>query len=117
MLRFAADEGFNRNVIAELRRRDPSIDIATVQERNLRSQPDPVILEWAASEGRVLLTHDVNSMRGLAADRIRSGAAMPGVLVVHWNHRVGQVADAVELAAGASLDGEWENRVEYLPLP
>lgn len=117
MLRFAADECLNLNIVAELRRRNPEIDIVTVQERNLRGQPDSVILEWAASEGRVLVTYDVNSMRGFAADRIRSGAPMPGVLVVHWGHRVGQVVDALELVAGASLDGEWENRVEFLPLP
>ena len=117
MLRFAADECLNLNIVAELRRRNPDIDIVTVQERNLRGQPDTVILEWAASEGRVLVTQDVKSLRGLAADRIRRGAPMPGVLVVHWDHRVGQVSDALELAAGASLDGEWENRVEFLPLP
>ena len=98
MLRFAADECLNLNIVAELRRRNPEIDIVTVQERNLRGQPDPVILEWAASEGRILLT-------------------TPGIFIVPWAYPIGEAARELELVAGASLDGEWENRVEFLPLP
>jgi hypothetical protein len=35
--------------------------------------PDPDVLEWAAREGRILLTHDVNTMLGHAWDRVRLG--------------------------------------------
>lgn len=117
MLRFAADECLNLNIVAELRRRNPEIDIVTVQERNLRGQPDSVILEWAASEGRILVTRDANSLCGLAYQRIRNGEPTPGVFIVPWAYPIGEAARELELVAGASLDGEWENRVEFLPLP
>ncbi len=59
MLRFAADENFNNNIIRGLLRRQPELDIIRVQDVGLRGADDPTVLEWAAQEGRVLLTHDV----------------------------------------------------------
>jgi predicted nuclease of predicted toxin-antitoxin system len=59
MLRFAADENFNNNIIRGLLRRQPELDIVRVQDVGLRGADDPTVLEWAAQEGRILLTHDV----------------------------------------------------------
>jgi hypothetical protein len=44
----------------------------------MRQAGDPAILEWAAQEGRVLLTHDVADMTKYAYERIRTGKPMPG---------------------------------------
>ncbi len=116
MLRFAADENFRETIVGGLRLRVPGIDIVTVEKRGLRSAPDPGVLVWAASEWRVLLTHDVNTMREAAYERIVAGLTTPGVFLVHWDCPVRQAIDELELLAGASLDGEWENQVRYLPL-
>jgi predicted nuclease of predicted toxin-antitoxin system len=62
VIRFAADENFNNDVIRGLLRRIPDVDIRTVQEAGLSGADDTVVLEWAAREGRVLLTHDVNTI-------------------------------------------------------
>lgn len=59
MLRFAADENFNNDIVRGLRRRKPNLDVVRVQEAGLSGAVDPDVLEWAAREGRVLLTHDV----------------------------------------------------------
>lgn len=117
MLRFAADENFRGAIVAGLRRRNPAIDIVTVQERGLRTWPDPRVLEWAAGEGRVLLTHDVKTMGDAARERTEAGLPMPGVFVVRWVYPVGAAIEELEFAAIASLEGEWEHRVEHLPLP
>ena len=115
MLKFAADEGFNWDILRELRRRNPDLDIATVQERGMRQTEDPSVLEWAAREGRILLTSDAQTMLGFAYERVRKGESVPGVFVVPANcYRVG--GRRIELIAGASGDGEWEGRVEFLPL-
>ena len=37
---------------------EPTLDIVRVQDVGLRTASDPDILAWAASEGRILLTHD-----------------------------------------------------------
>ena len=58
MLRFLADEDFNRAIVRGVLRSRPAVDIVRVQDMGLRTQEDAVILDWAASEGRILLMHD-----------------------------------------------------------
>ena len=82
----------------------------------MRSAPDPRVLAWAASEERILLTHDRQTMRWFAYERVLNGERMPGVFFLQWPYSVGAVIDGLELVAGASLEGEWENRVERIPL-
>ncbi len=72
MLRFAADENFNNDIVRGLRRRKPDLDILRVQEAGLSGAVDPDVLEWAAREGRVLLTHDVATMTRYAYERLRN---------------------------------------------
>jgi hypothetical protein len=72
MLRFAADEDFNNDIVRGLRRRRPDLDIVRVQEAGLSGAVDPDVLEWAARQGRVLLTHDVSMMTRYAHERVRS---------------------------------------------
>ena len=115
MLRFAADEGFNLDIVRELRRRNPDLDITTVQERGLRGADDPAILAWAASEGRVLLTSDRRTMPAPARRRMANGETT-GVIIVPWTLSIGRAVEDVEMLAGASLEGEWEHRIEFLPL-
>ena len=52
MLRLAADENFNNNVIRGLLRRVPALDIVRIQDVGLSGADDPSVLEWAALEGR-----------------------------------------------------------------
>ena len=115
MLRYATDEGFNLTIVRELRRRNPDLDIATVQERDLYGAGDAALLEWAAREGRVLLTNDARTMPDHAYRRMADGEST-GVVVVPWTLSAGRVVEALELLAGASLEGEWERRIEFLPL-
>ena len=115
MLRFAADEDFNRNIVKGLRERNPLIDIATVQERQLQGLPDAQVLEWAAGEQRILLSHDTSTMSAPAYERVALGQPMPGVILVRKATSIGRAIDALELLAGASSEDEWANLVEYLP--
>ena len=66
MIRLAADENFNNNIVRGLLRRNPEIDIVRAQDTGLGGADDPVILEWAAQNNRVLLTHDVKTITGYA---------------------------------------------------
>lgn len=116
MLKFAADEGFNWDILRELRQRNPDLDIATVQERGMRQAEDQAVLEWAAGEGRILLTSDARTMRGFAYERIRKGESVPGVFIIPANRSIRLAIEDLELIAVASGDGEWENRIEFLPL-
>jgi len=82
MLKLAADEDFNNRIVRGLLRRAPDIDLKRVQDAGLLSADDPSVLEWAAGEGRVLLTHDVTTMKKHAFARISAGLPMPGVFEI-----------------------------------
>ena len=60
MLRLVADENFNNNIIHGVSRRNAEADIVRVQDVGLSGADDPTILEWAAQQRRILLTHDVS---------------------------------------------------------
>jgi predicted nuclease of predicted toxin-antitoxin system len=64
MLRLAADENFNADVIRGLLRRFSDLDIVCVQEVGLSGADDHTVLEWSAREGRILLTHDMKTIPG-----------------------------------------------------
>ena len=82
MLLLAADENFNNDIVRGLLRRKPNLDIVRLQEAGLSGANDPSVLEWAAQECRILLTHDVSTMTRYAYDRIRAGTRMPGIFEV-----------------------------------
>ena len=116
MLLLVSDENFNNDIVRGLLRRNPHLDIVRVQDVGLRGAEDPVILEWAAQEGRVLLTHDAATMSKFAFERVRAGKSMPGVIEVADDLPIGKVVEDILLLAEYSDRGEWENQVIYLPL-
>ncbi len=116
MLRLAADENFNSNIIRGIFRLRPDIDLIRLQDVGLSGADDAFVLEWTANEGRVLLTHDVSTMTRYAYERIRNGLRMPGVFEVSCNCAVGQAIEDILLIAECSLEDEWEYQVRYLPL-
>ena len=59
MVRFLADENFNNDIMRGVLRRNPEIDLVRIQDIGLTGIEDPEVLEWAAKENRILLSHDV----------------------------------------------------------
>lgn len=115
MLRLAADENFNNNILRGLLRRYPKLDIIRVQDTDLYGADDPAVLEWAAQENRILLTHDFSTITRYAYDRVRAGQRMPGVFEVNPFARIGQIIEDILLLTEFSLEGEWEGKIGYLP--
>jgi hypothetical protein len=116
MLRLAADEDFDHRIVLGLKRLRPDLDIVRVQEADLSGADDPEVLRWAAGEGRVLLTHDVNTMTKYAYRRTAAGQRMPGVLAVSQSIPVGKAVEDLLLLAECTLEGELEGQVLHLPL-
>ena len=117
MLRLAADENFNNDIVRGQYRRNPAIDLVRIQDERLSGAEDPeLVLEWAATAGRVMLTHDVSTMTRYAYDRVRDGKPMPGVFEINRGVPIGVAIDEILILVECSLDGEWEGQVRYLPL-
>src|SRR5258708_37264262 len=83
-VRFLADANFNRKIIAGVLRREARINFLSGAEVDLTGIPDLQVLALAASEGRVVLTHEVRSM-GSAFAAFTSTAPSVVVLVVACN--------------------------------
>ena len=116
MLHLVADENFNGDIVRGLLRRKSGLDVVRLQDIGLSGADDPAVLEWAAQEGRVLLTHDVATITRYAYERVQAGQPMPGVFEVSRAVPVGRAIEDILLLAECSLEGEWEGQVRYLPL-
>jgi len=116
LIRVVADENFNNSILRGVLRSNVLVDAVRVQDVGLITASDPTILEWAAAEGRVLLTQDEKTMTGFAFDRVRQGLPMPGVVVVPATVPIGVAVEDLLLIIGASHPEELINRVINVPL-
>lgn len=116
MLQLVADENFNNNIIRGVLRRKIEVDIVRIQDVGLSGADDPTVLEWAAQQGRILLTHDVSTITRYAYERLEADQAMPGVFEVNRTAPIGQAIEDILLLVECSLEGEWEGQIIYLPL-
>ncbi len=114
--KFVTDADFDNDILRGLLRRNPDLDIVRVQDMGLRTADDPTILEWAANEDRILLTHDVNTMTDHAYTRLEQRLRMPGIFVAPQDLSISQAIEDILLIAACSLEGEYEGQVRYLPL-
>lgn len=86
------------------------------QDVGMRTADDPVVLEWAAEHGRILLTHDVSTMVDFAYTRVVAGLPMPGVFAVRESLPTSMAIEELLMIDGASGPGDWKDAVYYLPL-
>jgi len=116
-MRFLADENFDNDILRGVLRENPDFDVIRVQDTEIYQADDSTLLAWAARENRILLSHDVNTLVGLAYQRIAKGLPTPGVIeITKQKISIGQAIDELILIEGASEAEEWENKVTYLPL-
>lgn len=84
------------------------MDIVRVQDAGLLGRGDAEVLQWVATENRVLLTHDVTTMKQHVERRIAAGLPMPGVFELRQDVPTGRAIEDIILLAECSLDREWE---------
>jgi predicted nuclease of predicted toxin-antitoxin system len=97
MLRFLSDENFNGDIVRGLFLRQPNLDLLRVQDVGLRELDDPAILDWAANNDRILLTHDRATMPDFAYDRLLEGQPMSGVFLINDRMPTRQAIDELLL--------------------
>ncbi len=115
-VRLVTDEDFDNDILRGVLHHKPDVDFVRAQDVGLSGAEDPDVLEWAAQHGRIVLTHDVNTMKGLALARVHNGLPMPGVFVANQTAPIGRVIADLVLIAECSLEGEWDGQIRYLPL-
>lgn len=116
-MRLLTDENFNGAILRGLVRRLPELDIVRVQDVGLIHTDDPDILEWAANERRILLTHDVATITMYAYERVNQGLPMLGVIEVIATASIGKIIDDLELFICCSQPDEYEGQILFIPFP
>lgn len=115
MLRLASDADVHGELVRGLRRHLPGIDLVRVQDALPEGTSDPDVLAWAASEDRVLISNDRNTMVGFAYHRIAEGEPVPGVISTTNDQSIGAAIDDILLIAEFMTEDQIKDRVVFLP--
>jgi len=110
------DENFNHKILRGLKLRIPNLDYLVAQQALPEGTDDPALLEWAAQQKRILVTHDLKTIPKYAYDRVAAAQSMPGVIAVPRDLPVGQTIEDLVTVIEFSQRKELENRVLYLPI-
>ncbi|MFP3941597.1 MAG: DUF5615 family PIN-like protein [Acidobacteriota bacterium] len=116
MLPVLTDENFDARILHGLRRRLATLDALRVQDVGLLGAEDPLVLAWAAAEGRILLTHDAATMPRYAYERVGRHEPLAGVVVVPGELSVGLAIEDLVLLLELSGSEDLTDQVLYLPL-
>ncbi len=116
MLRFLIDENFDQRILRGLRLRLPQLDYVIVQQIGMGGHDDPAILDWAANEGRIIITHDVNTITRHTDERVKQGRPMPGVIIIPDQLEIGRVIQDLEIIIECGAETDLRDQIQYLPL-
>ena len=114
---FLVDEDIAAGIIQSLRTRESTIDIFDVKAEGLRGMKDEELLELAAQQDRILISHDRQTMTRAFHERLRNGKQSPGLLILSQQPgSIGEIVDWLLLIWAASRREEWRNQVAFLPI-
>ena len=108
---FRADNDLNRDIIRGLLRRRPEIDFI---HSDLHRLSDREVLELAAREGRLLVTHDVSTIPPLFAS-LRTQLESPGVILIPQTFALNSAIERLLDLWQLTTQEDWRNRLCYLP--
>lgn len=115
MIRFQADADLSHDLVLALRRREPAINFTSAIEGDIGGLQDPEVLEIAAQQHRILITHDRRTMPNHFRDRLNSGKSSPGVFIVSQFEPMAAVVETLVMVWAASEPADWNNQIRHLP--
>jgi len=118
-LKYLIDENVNSLYPNQIKLKEPEIVIQVVGEAGTPSKGtlDPEILCWCEENNFILVTNNRTSMPVHLADHIAGNRHIPGIFILNPNLSMGENIEELILAALASEDDEYQDRIIYLPLP
>src|SRR5712691_11812227 len=86
---YQADNDLRKAIVRGAVRREPQMNFRSSQAARLDGVPDPEVLAFAADEGRILVSHDFQTIPKHFLE-FTHGRPSPGVLLVRQDLRVGE---------------------------
>lgn len=114
-IKFLADENLRRAIVLGVRRREPSVSFLHAFDVGAAGKDDPTVLQIAASEGRVLVSHDFRTMPQHFRQFI-AGRASPGLILIPQKLGLRAAIEELLMIWLACEAEECVNQVWYLPL-
>jgi hypothetical protein len=114
-IRFQADADLNEGIVTGLLRREPGIDFQTAVAAGLRGFSDQQVLELAAAQGRVVVSHDRKTMPPHFAEFIQRKSS-PGLIILSQKTDLLAAIEDLLLIWVASEAEEWTDRLCTIPL-
>jgi hypothetical protein len=112
---FLADNDFNEDIFQGVARTQPKVQITRLRDVDLATSSDANVLEWAAQQNHILLSHDVNTMSAAAVERLALNKRLTGLMLVHQRPLVIRaVIESLLLIWSASEAEEWHGQVIFL---
>lgn len=112
--RLVADADLNVAIVAGVLRQSPAIDFMLANQVPLEGVKDPAVLAWAAQAGRVVVSHDVNTMPAHFRNFVRQRSS-PGLVLIPQDLSIGNAVDSLLLICHACKPSELQNRVWLVP--
>ena len=114
-IRFQADVNLNQIIVRAVCRREPALDFQTAESAGLAGLPDPEGFACAAEDGRILVTHDLQTMPRHFAALITTRQST-GLLLIPQHLPIASAVDDLLLMWSTMEAEEWTNLMWYLPL-
>jgi hypothetical protein len=114
-IQFLADENLRRPIVLGLRRREPSASFVQAYEAGAAGKDDPTLLQIAAEQNRILVSHDVRTIPQHFRNFI-AGQTSPGVILIPQKLPLSTAIEQLVLIWLASEAEEWVNQIRFLPL-
>ena len=113
--RFLADHDLRRHIVRAALRIEPTLQIATADTLGLSSVTDKEVLEFAWEQEWLVVSHDVNTMKAVAEQRISDGEGIHGLFLISQSKPTTRVVECLVLISQASEFEEWRDRIVFLP--
>ncbi len=117
MLKYLLDENVDRAYLLQLRRQEPELTVLMVGDPGNppKGTLDPEILLWCEATEFVLVTNNRASMPVHLAEHLAQGRHIPGIFILNPDLGIGENLEELILAAIASIENEYQDRIVYLP--
>lgn len=118
-LQYLIDENVNPIYPNQIRQREPDIAVKVVGEPETppKGTLDPEILYWCEDNNCVLVTNNRTSMPVHLAEHRAVNRHIPGIFIINPNLSIGENLEELILAALASQENEYQDRIVFLPFP
>ena len=117
-IRYLLDENMPHAVRNQLLLREPEMQILAIGDEMAPTLGtlDPAILEWIEQNNYILISRNRRTIPRHLRDHLAAGRHVPGIFLLRRQYSWGQLIEDLLLIWSTSKPGEYQDRIEYLPL-